>query len=181
MSQTLYQVSDDVLALEALLFESGGEVTPEIEAWMAENEGNLASKVDAYGALFREWEGRIALYSSEEARLGARRKTLENSSKRLKEWLCVCLERMQRDKIEGSLFTVGRQKNGNRALTIIPEVKDLPPAFQHREVMLSADRDAILAAIGKPAPKTNDLMELTDTEGRIIARLEPAGYHARLR
>ena len=51
---TIYDISDDMAALESLLWESGGDIsTPEaaaaVAAWEAELEANLHWKLDAYG------------------------------------------------------------------------------------------------------------------------------------
>ena len=53
----LHTIADDCLALEEMLLEGGGEVTPELEAWMAENAEHLTEKIDGYGTLLKEWAG----------------------------------------------------------------------------------------------------------------------------
>ena len=59
-SRRLFQIGQDYLALEELLLESGGEVTPEVEELMAEVQGSLEQKVEGYCSLIKEWEGDAA-------------------------------------------------------------------------------------------------------------------------
>ena len=49
MELTLYQISEEQRRLDAMLEETGGELTPEIEEALAVNEGNFMQKSRDYG------------------------------------------------------------------------------------------------------------------------------------
>ena len=99
-SRRLYEIAGDVLALEDLLLESGGEWTPEAEALYNEVEGSLESKVDGYAALIREWEADAEKWKAEEQRVAGHRKARENAAARLKARLLESLQQIGRDKVE---------------------------------------------------------------------------------
>jgi hypothetical protein len=92
---TLFDISDDMLALERLLTEQGGDLTDdEIEAaiddWFDENQNAREEKIDAYAALIREFEARAEARSDEADRLQGRadqdEKSAESMKKRLKHF-----------------------------------------------------------------------------------------------
>ena len=66
MKQTLYNIADDLRALEAILVEAGGDISsPDalaaVEAWEAELETNLGSKIDNYCSLISEIEQEVVV------------------------------------------------------------------------------------------------------------------------
>lgn len=176
---TLREIAGDVLALEDLLFESGGDDTPEIQEWMAENAANMAGKVDGYGTILREWDGRMALLKEEEKRLAERRMTIERSAARLKGWMCLVMGQLGEKKLEGRMYTASRVRNSARGIDLMVGVDALPPEFTKLETVASADRAAIAAAIGKP--ETDEAVDLMDLAGNVVARMAAAGYHVRIR
>ncbi len=178
----LHEIAGNFLALEALLFESDGELTPTIEEWMKENEGDLATKADNYAALITEWETESARWKAEAERYAARAKTLENSAKRLKERLNQQLIELGKAKVEGPRFTVAVQNNGTPRLAV-EALPALFPASYIREVpavaaTIAVDTDALAIAFKEalpPKPKKGEEVVPGPKELLFIARIDDAG------
>lgn len=96
---TLYEINDNIRALDTLLEELGGEVTDEqaeqaIDQWILENEIALEDKLDGYGMLIKNREAKAKLrkakadtFKEEYERLNALAKTDSNIVTRLKDRL----------------------------------------------------------------------------------------------
>jgi len=149
---TIYDISEDMAALDALLAETGGEITPEAEAafaaFEAELAANLHSKTDAYCALIAEIDARAAARKAEAKRLADRAKTDERTADALRERLRFVWETRKLGKVETDRFTVSLAKNGGKApLDIRCGVEDLPSWAVKTETIASADKDAIRARL----------------------------------
>ena len=175
MTRRLYDIAGDVLALEELLLESGGEWTPEVEELFAEVEGSLESKCDAYAALIREWELDAEKWKAEEARCAAHRRARENAAARLKARLVGVLIAIGRDKVEGERFKVAVQRSAPTA-EVVADVSALPDTMV-RVIPESrvADKGAILAAL---KAGNGDLL---DDSGTVLATLRPGTPYLRIR
>ena len=146
-SRRLYEIAGDVLALEDLLLESGGEWTPEAEALYNEVEGSLESKVDGYAALIREWEADAEKWKAEEQRVAGHRKARENAAARLKARLLESLQQIGRDKVETPRFKIAVQRSAP-SVEVLVEADALPMEYQ-RVIPESrvADKKALLEAL----------------------------------
>lgn len=154
---TIYEISEDMAALDALLAETGGEITPEAEAafnaFEAELAANLTTKVDAYCALIAEIDARAAARKAEAKRLADRAKTDERAADALRERLRFVWETRKLGKVETARFTVSLAKNGGKQpLDIRCGVEDLPAWAVKRETVVSVDKDAIRARLDAGEP-----------------------------
>lgn len=145
---TIYEISEDMAALDALLAETGGEITPEAEAafnaFEAELAANLHAKTDAYCALIAEIDARAAARKAEAKRLADRAKTDERTADALRERLRFVWETRRLGKVETDRFTVSLAKNGGKApLDIRCGVDELPAWAIKRETVVTVDKDAI--------------------------------------
>lgn len=157
MTQTLLDITADMAALDALLAESGGEITPDTEAtldaFFAETETNLAGKVDAYCALISEMEARAEVRKAEAKRLADRAKADERTSDALRERLRFVWETRRLGKVETDRFTVSLAKNGGKApLDIRCGVDELPAWAVKRETVVTVDKDAIRSRLDAGEP-----------------------------
>ncbi len=100
---TLYQLTQEFLDIEDVLYESGGELTPELETALTETRESLMAKVDSYNALIQKLGSMADSASSEIARLGKLKKTAENAQKRLKERIIYHMNEFGIGKLEGNL------------------------------------------------------------------------------
>lgn len=145
---SIYDISEDMAALDALLAETGGEITPEAEAafdqFEAELAANLTTKVDGYCALIAEIDARAAARKAESKRLADRAKVDERTADALRERLRFVWEQRGLGKVETDRFTVSLAKNGGKQpLDIRCGVEDLPSWAVKTETVVTADKDAI--------------------------------------
>lgn len=103
----LFQISEEYMGILAMLEETGGELTPELEDAMAVNREDLENKLNAYAYMVRQKEGDIALIDDEIKRLKALKEASANIVSRLKETIVGALK----------LYDL-RGKSGNYALKL---------------------------------------------------------------
>ena len=154
---TIYEISEDMAALDALLAETGGEITPEAEAafnaFEAELAANLHAKTDAYCALLAEIDARAAARKAEAKRLADRAKADERTSDALRERLRFVWETRRLGKVETDRFTVSLARNGGKApLDIRCGVDELPAWAIKRETVVTVDKDAIRSRLDAGEP-----------------------------
>lgn len=175
ITRRLYDIAADDAALEELMLDAGGEITPEAEALIAEHLANLEGKSDTYAGMIAEWDADAKKFMEEAARLAYNAKCRQNASARLKARLCEAMGMMGRDKIVGARFTVARQANP-RGVQVLVEVDELPE-WMVRVIPESreADKKGILA-------KMKELgVDVMDAGGLEVARLTDPSFHLRIR
>lgn len=100
--ETLYQLTEQMSALESLLEDNGGELTPDIEALWQETGESLTRKVDNYNALIIKLKNYSSNLDAEIKRLQGLKKTADNSLKNVKEHIKSVMEQFGIDKLEGA-------------------------------------------------------------------------------
>ncbi len=165
---TLYELAEEAAALDALTAMEDGEWTTELDALHTELMDQLVSKADPFGAYLRDLEAREETLASEIARLTARKKRLQSRIQWMKIYAASALQRMDRPRLEGALFTIALHKNPPSLLVnVLPDA--LPPEFvrvipEQRE----ADKKALLDAVKQGATIPG-------------VELAPTTYHIRVR
>lgn len=107
----LYELPAEFAALDELLEESEGEITPAIEELMNGLELAFADKVDSVTAVIQHKTLTAAAAKQEEQRLAARRKSAERAADSLKAYLQRNLEAVGKRKVETDRFTVSIADN----------------------------------------------------------------------
>ena len=100
MELTLYQISDEQRRINAMLEETGGELTPELEEALAINAGNFVAKAENYGKAILHYKAMITLLKGEIDRLSALKKTADNAITRMEERLVEAMQTFDRPKVE---------------------------------------------------------------------------------
>ena len=100
MELTLYQITDEQRRIEAMLEESCGEVTPEIEEALAVNEGNFLEKSRDYGFAILRYKAFLASIKAEKERLDGMKKYCENAIARMEERLVGAMQTFDKPKVE---------------------------------------------------------------------------------
>jgi len=177
--ESLFQLTQELEALDAILTEAGGELTPEVQAWMAEYQGKLEGKVDAIGWFIRRCDAEEAAHKAhaqamqqEVDAFRAKARTAANKRERIKEYVRGCLAFLGVTKLQGKAYSLGIEKTGGkRSIEIVepfashPEL--LPEPYQR--VTVTAYLEAIRTWLeANPADES-------------IARFLPQGDHVRLR
>lgn len=151
MTRTLFNITDDLLALEELLSEVGGDVSDEqaeeaIMQWLAEIGDDRNAKLDGYVTLIAEFEARAEMRRREAARIANRAKIDENNCERLKDRLKNFFQIMGYKTVETDYHRITLANNGGKQpliLTVPPSL--LPKEFQKE--IIEADKDKIRQAL----------------------------------
>ena len=113
---TLFQLTERASQIEEALYETGGEITPEIEALMTETAAELPAKVDNYNALIQKLGAMSDNCDKEIKRLQALKRTADNGAKSIKGHLLAAMQTFGFDRLEGNFCKVSRRKS--RALSV---------------------------------------------------------------
>lgn len=169
MSPTLYDIADDYAAIERMLVESEGEITPEIEMRLAALDIDMAEKVDGYRCMVVRFEMQAKAIDEDTRLLAAKKSALVNAATRLKDRLKAVMESRGVTELRGLVWKAAIQKNGGKAaLTLLVEGPEaLPPAYQIMTV--TADSDAIRQGLKDGSLPAG------------LAELQPVGSHLRFR
>lgn len=177
---TLYEISSDVLALEALLYEMGGDVTDaeieeQFDKWFASLQEDRDRKIDAYCRLYYEFEARAKVRRDEIKRLEAGAKVCENAADRLKKRLKWFLDTHKLTKLDTGLSVLTVAKNGGKLPLLLPDLWKKEPTvapkrFQQTIVQLDAEcvRE-VVEAMGTLCPDCGNAL----TVGPVKAEGEP--------
>lgn len=173
MSKTLLDISDDVLALEAILTDVEGDITDveeTVDAWLLENEANIHAKLDGYGALIMELLAREEFRKKEAARLLEIAKVDGNAAKRLKDRLRFFFEIHKHKKIETERYKFTLCKNGGPEVLQCDheDATDLPAKYQKEVITYKQNSDRIRH-------------DLANDVALDFARIIPRGSHIRVK
>jgi hypothetical protein len=173
MTRTLLDITADMESLDALLAAAGGEITPDTEAtidgWFAENQANLAEKVDAYCRLISEIEARADVRKAEAKRLSERAHVDENAAAALRERLRWTWEAKGMGKLNTTRYCVSLAKIGGKSkLDLRCGVEDLPAWAVTVETVAKANTDAIRERL--EAGEALDFASLMERGNRISIR-----------
>lgn len=105
-------------------------------------QDSIEVKLENYAKLIRHLEGEAAMIEAEEDRLAARRKSLENRIRDLKENMQLSMELTMTDKIKSPLFTIWLQTSNSAAVEITNE-KQLLKQYKSQEIKI--DKKQLLA------------------------------------
>lgn len=146
---TLYQMTEEQLRLNALLEETGGELTPEIEEALAINEGNFLTKSENYAKTISYYKSMIDAVDNEAKRLAAIKKTCSNIVDRMKESLSNAMVAFGKEKVE-----VGTYKLSFRSAdsVIIDDELLIPDSCKSIEVKISKTAIKDLIKKGEEVP-----------------------------
>lgn len=103
---TLYDLTRQMASIDALLEETGGELTPELEELWQETGESLAQKIDNYYDLIKYNEDLAGNAAERIKELNAFKKFKENKAKRIKEHVKEVMESYHISKLEGKLCTI---------------------------------------------------------------------------
>ena len=150
---SLFEISDELAAIEELLTENGGDITDDaagetLEAWFDQLTDARDAKIDDYCRLITMVTARANARTEELTRLGALVDTDENTIKRLKTALHNFMLERGVTKIETPLHKLTIAKNGGKAPLVIPEDWRNDPASapeQYHRKVVHLDTDLIRA------------------------------------
>lgn len=156
---TILDIAADYRALEQLIEEAQGELTPELEAWLTEMEQTLATKTDAYVHILTRLEATEDYLNEQAKKLSDAAKSIEAHRERMKSRIKLAMVTMDRREVGSGAWLFKRSPAAPR-LVIDDEAK-IPQAFkvQRWEVVKSDIKDAI----AKGAPVDGAHIETGDS------------------
>jgi len=172
---TLFDIGADLLALNDLFEEVGGELgSPETEAafdaWAKTLVADEGKKLDGYCGLIRTLEGEAAVAKAEAEQYAMKARTRENRVKWLKDRMKQHLELTGRTKVQTATGrTVTIQANGGKLPLLITEGTDptkIPTEFQR--VKIEIDNEKVREHLEAGGPLE-------------FAAIGPRGSHLRIR
>jgi len=142
MSQSLYSIKKDMIALESLILEQDGEITDLIiENWMIINEKNLAEKVDHYKYFLESLEQGAQFFKDKAEEATKARKHYENVIDRLNNNLKQTMNDLGTDELIGNEYRY-KLVRGKPKVEVLDEEK-LPAKYMREIVELKPDKDLI--------------------------------------
>jgi homospermidine synthase len=105
-----FELAGEWDALDQLLEETGGELTPEIESLMDGLNASTNEKIERIALVVLRKKSEAKAIKEQADRLAARGKARENAATRLTEYLTRVMQSVGKDKVEGVLVTVVFQK-----------------------------------------------------------------------
>lgn len=140
---TLYEITGDYLRLLEML-EEEENIDPQAFADTLEGiEGEFEIKADGYARVLKELSAEAGKYDAEIQRMIARRDSLNNRSKMLKQHLYESMKAIGKLKFKTDLFSFGIQKNGGlQPMEILPDV-EIPDEYCRKEPDNTKIREAL--------------------------------------
>lgn len=123
----LYKLADELVKLHDEIADNDGILTDELEKRLDASTLDFQAKAENIGKWVLSLSGDTSAIESEIARLARRKEIIENLQKRLKNYLKLQMERIEKTKLELPTFTVSVCKSPAR-LMILDE-KKLPPEY----------------------------------------------------
>lgn len=111
MELTLYQISDEQRKIEAMLEETGGELTEEIEAALAINEENFMTKAVDYGHAILRLKAFIEAAKAEKQRLDGIIKYCTSNIEKMDTRLVAAMQLFDKTKVETATMKLGLRKS----------------------------------------------------------------------
>lgn len=130
---TLYEITGDYLRLLEML-EEEENIDPQAFADTLEGiEGEFEIKADGYARVLKELTAEAGKYDAEIQRMTARRDSLNNRSKMIKQHLYESMKATGKTKFKTDLFSFGIQRNGGlQPMEIVPDV-EIPDEYCRKE------------------------------------------------
>lgn len=189
--RTLWQLSEDMEALDAMLAEIGGDISdPEVEAYINqlfdEVEGGFNQKVDSYAALIKHKEAVATARKAEAEGLALSAKIEANQAEALKDRLKLIME-MRGIKKAGHIRTASVCGNGGKLPVVVEDESKVPDKYQTVTVQMTAEQWAKLAQTEQlvyvgMAPDTDAIREALEAGDQVPGcKLGDRGTHLRVK
>lgn len=140
---TLYQLNEHLRAIFDASYESGGELTPELEQQLAINEAEFEVKAESYCHAIRILSGQADMFKAEQDRIAAGRKAIERNIERLERRLSEAVL-LRGGKADIGTFRLSHRKSES---VQIENADALPSEFVEYIETAKPKKDEIKAAL----------------------------------
>jgi hypothetical protein len=155
---TLYEISEDLKALEDLIIEQNGDITDDqdiVMQWMDDTNEELAKKLENYGKLIQELQARSEARHAEAVRLRARATVDLNAAANLRRRLMFFFQERGMRSMDTASFKFSLRKSGGVKPMEFVEA-DVTDEFKTLVVDKSKIRKALEAGQELPFAKLNE-------------------------
>lgn len=157
----LGQILESMAELDEEIMKSDGEITPAVEALLSQDENDLTRKIDGYGAIIHEYEGKLAVIDAEIKRLGKLKSLYDNTRKGIVNLLDYQMKRFGITELRGKTTRVSYRASSSVEFDFeklvadyekdITKLRTMMPAYLVVDVSVSKKN---LGAVLKTEPKT---------------------------
>lgn len=144
MSATLNELVIRANELEQKLAESGGELSPEFEAFLEEIGKELSIKADAYKFIMDRFESAAVFFRNQAEQRYQAAKSCENAAKRMKERIKDAMISMKTDEIQGEEI---RFKLSNAKPSLVINDSLVPKEYKTPAITEEVDKEAVRIAL----------------------------------
>lgn len=166
MGNTLYELTEQYQTVMDMLCDADTDEQVIFDTLEA-IDGEIEEKADNYAKIIRMLKGDAEIIQNEEARLYAKRKSLENRIQRLKDTLQASMEFIGKTKFKTALFSFSVAKNGGKQpLEITDNLDEIPGKYLIPQ---------------PPVPNKEKIRQLLAEKEVDWAHLAPYGKHLNIR
>jgi|SRR5688572_16163119 len=147
---TLFSLTEDLKALDALLTENAGELTPEVLALMAEYQDRFETKADAVAWYAKTLEAELSVATEHAAHFATKLITARRKVEAWKSYVLSCMTNLGAKELKGRAYTLSIQQNGGeQPLEIHEPFKSDPSQLPEmlKRVTFTPDTKAIRSAL----------------------------------
>lgn len=153
---TLVQQLEEASRLEAMLVESGGELTPEIEQRLLTVDLNVAARVDAVHTLLARFETAADYWTERGNESLQVADSLKSAARRLKDHVKRIMVDTGRTDLPGEAI---RYKLSNAKAKLIVNEQELEPEYFKEKVVRAPDQEKIRADLDLGVPVKGAVLE----------------------
>lgn len=167
---TLYEITEELLQLEAIFEERFGEVSDEeLDAYLQLQE-DLEAKLDRTAAFVRELETRARARREEANRLLELARSDEALASRLKDRMMAAMQLTGRERVDTPRFRLSIRAAGGKVPVVlrVERPEELPPRF--RRISIAPDLETIRAALEAGDPEAASIAEFGERKRYLSIR-----------
>jgi len=144
MKKSIYQISNEFLAIQNQLIEQDGEFTDEQVNALAISETELETKAVGYSFVIKDLDNDVEAIDNEIKRLTQLKKVRVNASERLKNTIANAMRLFERDEIKTPIVKLSFRASES---VNVEDVNALPLEFKVVKVTEQADKTKIKEAL----------------------------------
>lgn len=143
--KSLIELNADYARLMGLLMDAGGEITPELEAELAVNEQQLATKADKYDFIIQRLETEESHWKLQADRYAKVARSCSAARERLREAIKFTLKNTGKTEVVGENARFYLANSAPRL--IVAPVTQLPPEYVVETIVREPNKDKIKGAL----------------------------------
>jgi len=169
---SLYNISEEIYALQEMLIADGGELTEDHEELEEKVKSLLTLKTDSCVEFVAYEEDMIKLAKEKKKQIDEFVKIKQKGIERFKEYVASCMDKLETKEIKGTIYHVKERKPSQ--VLIIADVNLVPAHFLTVKTETVIDKAGLKKAIKESGLKIKGI-ELVDGRRSIQFKLKSGG------